>query len=283
MGTGTGKMAIVTAQQLLDYYEKYRTVEVTVTKEVIQATGLIANQNLLKSVGEFWPCVPYATSMEGAKVIANLNDRFFEAMKSKHNLLSLRLSFRLPDKPDPLSLFIAARAAGYNRYSRDNPDVYFLSIYYSQKPPDDFIYIFGRLLDANINAAKRKEERIIITADTQRGVGLTAKETRIAIGQETRACIVRDLSFSGAKVLMLGATKDLVGKPVRLALSFGDEKAPFVLAGSVVRFEAVQGREDIGAVAIRYDEARIPIPYKLRINAYLKHTRLADLGAAALQ
>jgi hypothetical protein len=110
-------MAIVTAQQILDYYEKYRTVEVTFTKEVIQATGLIPNQNLLKSLGDFWPCVPYSASMAGAKVIANLNSKFFEAMRSANNLLSLRLSFRLPDKPGPLSLFITTHAAGFNRYS----------------------------------------------------------------------------------------------------------------------------------------------------------------------
>ena len=273
-------MAIVTAQQILDYHEKYRTVEVTFTKEVIQATGLIPNQNLLKSLGDFWPCVPYSASMEGAKVIANLNSRFFETMRSADSFLSLRLSFRLPDKPDPLSLFLSTRAAGYNRYSKDNPDVYFLNLTYSQKPPDDFIYIVGRLLDANLNAAKRKEERIIIGADTLRGLGLKAKETRVVVGSETRACIIRDISFSGTKVLMLGAAQEMVGQQARIAFAFDEEKAPFVMEGSVVRFEAVQGRADIGALAVRYDEARIPMQYKLRINAYLTHVRIADITAA---
>lgn len=277
-------MAIVTAQQILDYHERYRSVEVTFTKEVIQATGLIPNQNLIKSLGDFWPCVPYSASMEGAKVIANLNSRFFETMRSSGNILSLRLSFRLPDKLDPLSLFITTRAAGYNRYAKDNPDVYFLNLVYSQKPPDDLIYIVGRLLDANLNAAKRKEERIVITPETQRGLGLKAKEARATVASETRACIIRDISFSGVKVLMLGAAPDMVGQPARIALSFEDEGVPLLMVGSVVRFEAVQGRADIGALAIRHDEDRIPMQYKLRINTYISRVRIADVtsgGASA--
>jgi hypothetical protein len=272
-------MAIVTAQQILDYYEKYRTVEVTFTKEVIQATGLIPNQTLLKSLGDFWPCVPYSASMAGAKVIANLNARFFEAMRTTNNLISLRLSFRLQDKPDPLSLFITTRAAGFNRYSKDNPDVYFLNLAFSQKPPDDFIYIVGRLLDANLNATKRREERIIITADTIRGLGLKAKETRAAVGKEARACILRDISFSGVKILMLGASKVMEGQPARVAIAFEDEEKPFIMAGTVVRFEGVQGRTDIGALAVKFDEAQIPIQYKVHLNAHVKRTRMADIGA----
>jgi len=273
-------MAIVTAQQILDYYDRYRAVEVTFTREVIQATGLIANQNLLKCVGEFWPCVPYSASMSGAKVIANLNARYFEAMRNSNKHLSLRLCFRLPDKPDPLSLFITARAAGHTRYSQDNPDVYFLSLAYSQKPPDDFIYIIGRLLDANLNASKRKEERIVVTAESARGLGLKPKETKLVVGTEARACIIRDISFSGAKLLTVGASAALVGQPARLAVTFDDEEAAFVIVGTVLRFEAVQGRTDIGALAIRFDEAHVPLRYKVRINAYLKRIRLADAAGA---
>ncbi len=273
-------MAIITAQQILDYYDKYRAVEVTFTKEVIQATGLVANQNLLKSLGDFWPCVPYSASMAGAKVIANLNARFFEAMRTTNNLISLRLSFRLQDRPDPVTLFITTRAAGFNRYSKENPDVYFLNLTYSQKPPDDFIYIVGRLLDANLNATQRKEERIIVNADTARSLGLRAKETKVAIGDQTRGCIIRDISFSGVKVLLLGANPEMVGKTARIAVAFEEEEAPFVLDGGVVRFEGVQGRKDIGAIAIKFDEARVPIQYKVRINAFAKRVRLADVAAA---
>lgn len=273
-------MAIITAQQILDYYEKYRDVEVTFTKEVIQATGLVANQNLLKSLGDFWPCAPYSASMVGAKVIANLNARFFEAMRTANNLLTVRLSFRLQDRPDPVSLFITARAAGFNRYSKENPDVYFLNLTFSQKPPDDFIYIVGRLLDANLTATQRKEERIIINVDSARALGLRAKETRVAVGDQTRGCIIRDISFSGVKVLLMGASSEMVGKAARIAVAFDEEDTAFVLEGSVVRFEAVQGRKDIGAIAIKYDESRVPIRYKVLINAYVKRVRLADVTAA---
>jgi hypothetical protein len=157
--------------------------------------------------------------------------------------------------------------------------VYFLNLAYSQKPPDDFINIIGRLLDANLNAAKRKEERIVLTPETIRGLGLKAKETRVAIGTETRACIVRDISFSGVKILMLGANQSMSGQPARIAIAFEEEEKPFILAGAVARFEPVQGRPDIGALAIRYDDAKVPIQYKVRINGYEKRWRLAEVAA----
>ncbi|MFP4618942.1 MAG: PilZN3 domain-containing protein, partial [Spirochaetaceae bacterium] len=41
-------MPILTNQQISNYYEQYRDVEVTFTKEVIRATGLLTKMIYLK-------------------------------------------------------------------------------------------------------------------------------------------------------------------------------------------------------------------------------------------
>ena len=270
-------MAIVTSQQINDYFDTYREVEVTFNKEVIKATGLMSKQIMLKSLGDFWPCIPYSSSMLGAKVIASLNSGFFETIKHANNLVALRLSFQLTDKTDPLSFFISSRIAGFNKYSQEHPDVHFLSLQFTQRPPDDFIEIFGRLLDANLNAAKRKEERIVITPESLRDLGLKTKDTAIAVDEAPKRCIIRDLSFSGAKVLLLGSGADLVDKVARIALAFDEEESRFVIPGKIVRVEEVEGREDISAVAMRFDEEAVPIRYKIKINNYLTSTKIGAL------
>lgn len=270
-------MAIVTSQQISDYFETYKDVEITYTRDVIRATGLLTKQIMLKSLGDFWPCVPYSSSMVQARVIAGLNSGFFETIKHANNLVALRLSFEHPGKANPLSFFISSRVLGFNKYSQDHPDVYFLQLQYTQKPPDDFIEIFGRLLDANLNAAKRKEERIIITPESLRGLGLRAKETAVAVDNVPRRCIIRDISFSGAKVLLIGQGSDLVNKKARIALAFDDEQSRFIISGTVIRYEAVEGRDEISAVAMHFDEAAVPIRYKMKINNYLTATRIGAL------
>ncbi len=270
-------MAIVTSQQINDYFDTYRDVEVTHTKEVIKATGLMPKQIMLKSLGDFWPCVPYSSSMVAAKVIANLKAEFFETIRHANNLVALRLSFQLPDKIDPLSFFISSRVEGVNKYSEDHPDVYFLTLRFAQKPPDDFIEIFGRLLDANLNAAKRKEERIVVTPESLRGLGLRTKETAIALDNTPRKCIIRDISFSGAKVLLLGEGKEFQGMKARLALAFEDEENRFIIPGDIVRCDGVEGREEICVLAMHFDEAQVPIRYKMKINSYLTSTKLGVL------
>jgi hypothetical protein len=50
-------MSVLTQQKIASYYDRYKGINVTFTKEIIQVTGLITQQVLIKCVGDFWPCV----------------------------------------------------------------------------------------------------------------------------------------------------------------------------------------------------------------------------------
>jgi hypothetical protein len=65
-------MGSITVQMMASYYERFKDVEVVFTKELINATGLISEQVLLKCGSEFWPCVFYATTFQGAKIVGTL-------------------------------------------------------------------------------------------------------------------------------------------------------------------------------------------------------------------
>ncbi|NOY10167.1 MAG: PilZ domain-containing protein [Spirochaetes bacterium] len=266
-------MSIITSQEIIRYYEQYKDIEVTFNRHIIEATGLLTKQVFLKCMGQQWPCIVYSSSMSSAKVITSLKSTHFEIIKKAHNLVNLRFSFKISDKADPLSFFVSAKASGFTRYNKDNPDIYFITLSFTQRPPDDLIGMLGKLLEANVNAKKRKDVRILITPETIRKLSLHSKEAYIYIESVPRKCIIRDISFSGSKVLLFGIAKFLMGKKAVLKIVFEDRKSPMNIEGTIVRFESVEGRKDIAAIAIYFDESRVPMEYKIRINDYLKHSR----------
>ncbi|WP_455382862.1 PilZN3 domain-containing protein [Salinispira pacifica] len=267
-------MSITTSQQIARYYDQFSTVDVTFTKEVIRATLLYPKQVFLKCLGYQWPCIVYASSMVGARVVVNRQGSFNETVRKANNLVSLRFSFLQRDKADPLTFFVAAKITGYTPYGPQKPDLTFLSLQYTQRPPDGLIEILGELLEANVNSTKRKEERVVVTIDSMRKIGIKSKETTVLIQGVPRRGIIRDLSFSGAKVVIFGIAQFIVNREATLKLELEEPDDVLELPGKVVRFEPVEGRNDIAAFAIQFAEDRIPMKYKLRINNYLKTFRV---------
>jgi hypothetical protein len=270
-------MGVATSQQIGKYYERYKSIDVTFTKEVIKATGLVTPQVYLKCVGETWPCVIYSSSFEGAKIIVNARSGLYEKIQRANNFVSLRYSFKESDKIDPFMFFVSARTAGYSPYG-GSPDIAMLTMTFTQRPPDDLIEIMGRLMDANINSAKRREERIILTTESMRKLHIISKETAVFIQGVPRRCILRDISFSGAKVIMAGVAKFLLEREASLRLEFDDPREGILVKGRTLRAEDVEGRKDLIALALHFDEQVLPMSYKLRINDYLNQVRTEPRG-----
>ncbi len=259
----------MTSQQINVFYQTFRSVEVTFNKDVLRATGLLPKQIFLKFLGNQIPCIIFSSSMEGAKIIANITKEVFELIRKANNLVSLRFSFTENDKNAPLQFFVGAKVSGYNPYNKEKPSLNFVNLDFTQRPPDDLIAILGTLLEANANSAKRKEERIQIDANSIRKLGLQSKAGQLRVGAVPRPCIIRDLSFSGAKVVISGIAKFLLNKECLLHLQTVEQRI-FNIPALIVRNEPVEGRKDLTAVAIQFNEEQVPIEYKVLINDYLK-------------
>jgi hypothetical protein len=268
-------MGVITSQQLLEYYGEYKEREITFNRQVIDVLKLLPREVYLKCHGEQIPCVVYSSSMTGAKIVASLIAAVMQKLRLANNSVSLRFAFRRTDKFEPLFFFVPAKITNYTFYNTEKPDLYFLSIEYTSKPPDDLIEILGQLFDANINFQRRKEERIDLNPTTIKALGIEGKEAVLIVDKQAKKCIIRDLSFSGAKVLLFGADAEDVRKTAALQFSLSGQKQQIVLPGTIVRFEGVVGREDIGAFGISFVEEKTPIGYKMLINNYLRTHRQA--------
>jgi hypothetical protein len=273
-------MGLLTSQKITTFYERFRTIEVTFTKEIIHVTGLIAQQVYLKCVSDFWPCIVYSSSFQGAKIIANVKSGLIGKMQQANNTVSLRFCFRSPETGNPVTFFVSARSTGYTPYG-GSQDVAMFTLQFAQRPPDDLIEIIGRVLDANVNSAKRKEDRVLLTVDSQRKLNLLSKESAVFIQGVPRRCILRDLSFSGAKLIMVGVAKFLLNRESALRIDFDDPRESFLLKGMFIRSEMVEGRKDLVALAIQFEETQIPMGYKIRINDFLGQVRADNRGGDA--
>ena len=265
-------MGILNSQKVAAYYELFKSIDVNFSKEISQVTGLVTNQVFLKCVGDFWPCVIFSSSFEGAKVVVSLKSGILQKMERANNMVSLRFCFKTTEKGNPVTFFVNTKNMGHSPYGGSD-DVAIFNLRFTQRPPDDLIEIMGRILDANVNSTKKRDERIIMTPDVMRKLNIPSKEAAVFIQNVPRNCILRDLAFSGAKVIMMGVAKFLVDKKAALRVDFEDPRESFLIEGTFTEAKIVEGRKDLMVLTMNFNEAIVPMGYKLRINDYISVVR----------
>lgn len=261
-------MALLTSQRISDLFNKYKNAEITFNKSVIAALGLVTKQVYLKCLGYQWPCVIYSSSMVSTKIIMNLSKDTLEIFRKANNLVSIRFSFIDPDKNVPVAFFVNCKIAGYTPYSKENPNLQFVSLKFVNQPPEDLISTLGLLVETNVNAKNRAEERLLLSDEIVKAMGLNTKASAIVIDGLPRPCILRDLSFSGVKVVISGLGKFLVNKAASVKIEF-DDVPSMLIPGIVLRFDPVEGRKELSSLGIQFTEGSIPIQYKMKINDQL--------------
>ena len=271
-------MGVLLSQKISTYYERFKDIDVTFTKDMIQVTGLLTQEIHLKCGNDFFPCVVYTTSFSGAKVVANVKTGLLAKLQTTNNFVSLRLCFRAPGETNTVTFFVSARVTANAPYG-NSQDVNMFTIQFSNRPPDDFIEIMGRILDANVNSKKRKDDRVPLTPENLRKLNLQSTETVVFIEDVPRRCILRDISFSGSKVIMLGIPKFLLDKQGALRLDFNDPRISYTIKGKFIRAEAVEGKKEMVALGISFDEATVPMGFKIRLNDMITSVR-ADFHSA---
>ncbi|MCL2801243.1 MAG: PilZ domain-containing protein [Treponema sp.] len=265
-------MGVLTSQKITVYYERFKEIDVTFTKDMIQVTGLLTQQVHLKTGNDFWPCVVYTASFSGAKVVANVKTGLLGKLQATNNFVNLRFCFRPPGESNTVTFFVAARVMATAPYG-NSQDVNMFTLQFSNRPPDDFIEIIGRVLDANVNSSKRKDVRIPLNPDNMRKLSIISTESSVNIQGVPRRCILRDLSFSGTKIIMMGVAKFVMDKEAVVRIDFNDPRESFLIKGKFIRAENVEGKKEMVALGLTFDEAAVPMGYKIRLNDMLTSTR----------
>lgn len=273
-------VSIATNQLISEYYNRYRENELVFTKDIMRILRTDPRQIYVKCAGSQWPCIINSTSFQQAKIIIGTNGGAFQQITQKDAPpVSLRYGFTELDG-QPLVFFVTCRVTDVTPYMNSH-ELAVVTLSFTQRPPDDLIYKIGTLLAADDNFAHRKEDRIVINDDSKRALGIFKKETIIYIQNVPRRCILWNLSFSGAKVVLMGIPKFLNGKDCITRFMFSDPDEIVDVKGTIVQADPVEGRQDLSAVGIKFDENQVPLSYKIRINDYLSTSRKKMLDTAA--
>lgn len=275
-------MGFATSQQLANFYSRYQAVDIVFTKDVIQGLRFNSRHVFIRSSGGQWPCVVNSASMRGAKIVWGKNSGLYEKIAEGILAVSLRFSFLTATPHDMLAFFVSAKVTASHQYM-DSADLVLLSLEYTQRAPDALIERLGTLIEAKVNSKKRAEERILLTDDAMRRMNLVKKETVIFVQRVPRRCILRDISFSGAKIILVGVSAFLANQEGILKFEFEEPPAVFGIRGKTLRTEPVQGRKDLVAVSLQFDPETVPIAYKMRLSEYFSHKRKVVSTAMSLE
>lgn len=264
-------MAIITSLQISKLYELYNDIDITFTKDIVSATSLNQKDIYVRCGGIQRKCLLYSTSMKKGRIILNTADNFAKQVRESGNLVSLRLSFRVPGKNDIISFFVNARITGYSEYSTPDSGLNYAFLSYTQRPPDDMIVILGQLLEANINYQKRKDLRIIVNHSNYKALGLTSREISIIIENIPRKAILVDISASGIMIIGVKAFKFHLNK--QITAKFHTDFPNWQIPGKIVRTENIPGRNDVILIGIHLTQETIPVSFKMQIENYLKSAK----------
>ncbi|MDR3191993.1 MAG: pilus assembly protein PilZ [Treponema sp.] len=271
-------MGVLTSQKIATFYERFKEIDVTYTKEIIQVTGLQSKQVYLKCVSDVWPCVLYSSSFQGAKVAVNIKSGLIGKLQQANNMVSVRFCFKDPGGGEQVTFFVSARSVGYSPYG-GSQDVALFTVQFTQRPPDDLIEIMGRLLDANFNSTKRRDEQIVLSAESIRRLNLLSGEAAVFIQGVPRRCIMRDISFSGVRIVMMGVLKFLLDKEASIRMDFNEPRQSYLIKGRFTKAENVESRKDLLVLYLAFDETAIPMGYRIRLNDYFSVIRVDNRQA----
>jgi hypothetical protein len=72
---------------------------------------------------------------------------------------------------------------------------------------------------------------------------------------------------------MMGIAKFLMLKEAGLRIDFDDPRDSYLIKGKFVRAENVEGKKEMIALSMEFDETLVPMGFKIRLNDYLNTVR----------
>lgn len=260
-------MSVANSHQIQKYYDYYRDKEIILTKANLKSLRMDPRQFYVKCNGGQWPCLINSTSLQMAKILVGTSSGVYAEVQKAAASISIRFCFIDPNG-QPIAFFVNSNVVDVRPY-QESSELVIVTLFFNQRPPDDLIERIGGFIEVNENFKNRKEERISINKNTLKILGIQKEESVVFIADVPRRCILKDLSFGGARVMLVGIPKFLVNKKIDLILLFSETSEKLKIPGIIKNADFFPGRKDIAVVHIQFDETEIPISFKYHINEYM--------------
>ena len=261
-------MGVTTSHHISNYYDFFRDKEIVFTKANVKALKMDPRQVYLKCKGGQWPCIINSSSLQQARVFVGSTSGVFNLIRKQKDLpISIRYCF-LDNNQQPVMFFVNCVVTEVKPYA-NSKELVILTLNFTQRPPDDLILRLGEFLEVNENFKTRKEERISLNENSLRQLSIPKEESFVFISGVPRKCIMKDLSFGGARVMLIGIPKFLLDKRVELKIFFTDINEKVSIPGVIKGANFLEGRKDICVINMEFDTDNVPMSYKFHINSYI--------------
>jgi hypothetical protein len=255
-----------------NYYKKYSDTDVTFTKQVIYETGLVPHRIILNFCNENIRCLLYSTSMKEARVIAKMSPTLLELLELGNKEATLHLDFRLPKQREAASIAICTEILFHTYYQ--SGDLYFMLLHFAQTPPEDLILILGRFLEKETRKEQRQEKRISITSENTELLNLESDKIIIVSGGKKQECFLRDISLSGAKIIVEGTGEMFLNKKVMLIMNIKGIEGIGEIIGKVINCEKLEVEEPCPFISLglKFETEGLPPSYKQWLQTCISKT-----------
>lgn len=262
----------IAANQLINsYYDFYRDREIAFTKNTIRSLRMDPRQVYVKCNGSQWPCIVNSMSFLHTKIILGRQGGAFQEVTREGNpTVNLRLYFNEAEG-EPLIFFVTAKVSEVKTYQASD-DLAIITLTYTQRPPDDFIYKIGKFIEVGADFEKYKTQRIAMNSESKRYLNVQKEETTLWVQGVPRRCVLRDVSFSNAHVVFLGLSKFIQDKECILRIQFTDPFETVDVKGKIVGTDAIAGRKDMVVASVQFVEEQIPLSYKIHTVIALRRS-----------
>lgn len=261
-------MDVAASHRVNHYYDYFRDKEIVFTKANLKSLKVDPRQIYLKCNDGQWPCIINSTSLQQVTVFVGTSSGVYQAINKNRSVpISVRYCF-FGNDGEPVQFFVNCTVVEVKPYPASN-DLAIVTLGFTQRPSDELILRLGEFIEVNENFKNRKEERIALNENSMRQLGIPKEESYIFIGGVPRKCVMKDISFGGARIMLVGIPKFLENKSVDLRLFFTDTNEKLSLPGVVRKAEFLEGRKDVVVAHIEFSADDIPMSYKFHINSYI--------------
>jgi len=254
-------MTLLGTSVLQNLYQEYLNAELTYSKEVAQGLGVLPADSSLKWGGELFPCVVHSSSFRAAKVLVRLTASQGKLIDAGSKLTTLTMTFLQPKTgKKELYQFNGTMQVQQHYGAGESELSVLIVVVFSHRPPEGFLQAHGSYLSLKKEANQRREDRIALTPENQNLLDLASLNTVVTVEHIERKCLLRELSYNGARVILTGVAPFLLEKPFVLDLPFTG-RTTLKLPGNILRAEAIEGHRGLAVIALGYHPDLVPVDY----------------------
>ncbi len=259
---------LYTRHKVDNLYFSYCSESVTFNKNVRDTTGLILNLVQLKCGEKTAPIIVYSMSMLNVNLIISVKNfsNFRRLNEKESRQISLKLAFDKENSAEPIIFFLPVKISASKNYNSDN---IFLLVEFIRKPPDTIIIMLGELIKIKTLSDKREDKRIQVNKHTIKKLHFSTTSGILELNNIKKKCLVKDISFTGMKLIAAGNKQDFINKKVSIKLQFADNIGVNSIDGTIGRTDLIGESKDFVALGVSLDNNTLPFDYKNIIADFL--------------